>query len=166
MDENKETNNQIKNETKKKKGLLSFRGLLIKDRLKKAFNMIIVVNAVGMVFGIIALIVVIGNFKKAMENYALPQGDIALFMNEYAECRSNMRGIIGYEDQEMIDLLKNKHETRVANTYRRLEDFGSTMVTKEGQESYTKIQNALDAYIADVSPATPLPIIIISYPVF
>lgn len=132
----------------KKKGLLNFRGMKIKERLKKAFNMIIVINAIGMVFGIIALIVVIGNFKKAMENYALPQGDIALFMNEYAECRSNMRGIIGYEDQETIDLLMEKHTNRVTTAYQRLEDFGSTMVTKEGHESYAKIKEAFEIYIA------------------
>ena len=59
--------------------------------------------------GLIAIVVVTSNFKNAMNNYALPQGDIALFMNEYAECRSNMRGIIGYEDQDLIDSLIQKH---------------------------------------------------------
>ena len=76
-------------------GLFNFKGLRIQERLKKAFNMIIVIASIGSVVGIISLAVVIGQFKYSMQNYALPQGDIALFMNEYAECRSNMRGIIG-----------------------------------------------------------------------
>ena len=90
------------------------------------------------------------NFEKAMQNYALPQGDIALFMNEYAECRSNTRGIIGYEDQEQIDLMVQKHDGRVENTYNRLESIKTTIVTKEGKEAYAKIEAALEAYFLKV----------------
>lgn len=46
--------------------------------------MVTVIAAVATFIGLIAMIVVTANFKKAMYNYALPQGDIALFMNEYA----------------------------------------------------------------------------------
>ena len=75
-----------KKETKKT-GLFNFKGMRIEARLKKAFNMIIVIASIGSVVGIISLMVVIGQFKHSMQNYALPQGDIALFMNEYAESR-------------------------------------------------------------------------------
>lgn len=131
---------------KKKTKLLNFKGLRIEARLRKAFNIIISIAAAGLIIGILCLIVVVSNFERAMKNYALPQGDIALFMNEYAECRSNMRGIIGYEDQAQIDLLVEKHDTRVSNTYARLEDIKSTMVTKEGKDAYAKIETALKAY--------------------
>lgn len=131
---------------KKKTKLLNFKGLRIEARLRKAFNIIISIAAAGLIIGILCLIVVVSNFERAMKNYALPQGDIALFMNEYAECRSNMRGIIGYEDQAEIDLLVEKHDTRVSNTYARLEDIKSTMVTKEGKDAYAKIETALNAY--------------------
>lgn len=133
---------------KKKAGLLNFKGLRIEARLKKAFNIIIVIASCGLIIGIICLMVVVANFEKAMENYALPQGDIALFMNEYAECRSNTRGIIGYEDQEEIDLMVAKHDTRVTNTYTRLKEFKDNMVTDEGKAAYAKIETALEAYFA------------------
>ena len=133
---------------KKKKGFLNFKGMRIEERLRKAFNIIIIIASVGSVAGIISLMVVVSNFESAMKNYALPQGDIALFMNEYAECRSNTRGIIGYEDQEQINLMVSKHDTRVKNTYARLEGIKSTMVTKEGKEAYAKIEAALEAYFA------------------
>ena len=136
-----------KKETKKT-GLFNFKGMRIEARLKKAFNMIIVIASIGSVVGIISLMVVIGQFKNAMENYALPQGDIALFMNEYAECRSNMRGIIGYEDQDLIDLLVEKHEARKVTTYERLAAIEETMVTNDGKEAYAKIEAALEAYFA------------------
>ena len=135
-------------DTKKKAGLMNFKGMRIERRLRKAFNMIIIIASIGSVVGILSMFVVMANFKTAMNNYALPQGDIALFMNEYAECRSNTRGIIGYEDQELIDQLVEKHATRVTNTYARLEAIASTIITKEGEAAYAKIQVALDAYFA------------------
>ncbi len=132
----------------KKKKFLSFKGMRIEERLKKAFNIIIMIASVGSIAGILSLIIVVANFERAMQNYALPQGDIALFMNEYAECRSNTRGIIGYEDREQIDLMVSKHAMRVENTYARFEAIESTIVTPEGRDAYEKIEAALEAYFA------------------
>ena len=133
---------------KEKHGIFNFKGMKIEERLRKAFNTIIVIASVGTVVGIIALMVVVLNFEKAMDNYALPQGDIALFMNEYAESRSNMRGIIGYENQELIDVMVEKHDMRKATTYERLAAIEETMVTPEGHAAYAKIEEALEAYFA------------------
>ncbi len=116
--------------SKRKKGLFS--GMRIERKLKRAFNIVTIISAFASFIGMIAIIIVIGNFKNAMNNYALPQGDIALFMNEYAECRSNMRGIIGYDDEELVNALLQKHAVRRENTYARLADIQKTMVTKEG----------------------------------
>ena len=135
-----------KKTTKTTGNFFNFRGGRIEKRLKKAFNLVSIISAAVSLVGLIAIVVVTSNFKNAMENYALPQGDIALFMNEYAECRSNMRGIIGYEDQDLIDLLVEKHNTRKATTYERLAAIEETMVTNDGRAAYAKIENALEAY--------------------
>ena len=137
-------------EKQKKSKLLdfNFKGMRIEERLRKVFNLIIVLASIGSVVGIIALVVVIGQFKYSMENYALPQGDIALFMNEYAESRSNTRGIIGYENQREIDLMVEKHDNRKATTYERLAAIEATIVTNDGREAYEAIKVALDAYFA------------------
>ena len=124
----------------------NFKGMRIEARLRKVFNLIIIIASIGSVIGVIALVAVLGQFKHAMNNYALPQGDIALFMNEYAECRSNMRGIIGYEDQDLIDSLLQKHKERKANTLDRFEALHEHIVTDEGEAAYKKIEKALDAY--------------------
>ena len=129
-------------------GLLSFSGMRIEKRLKKAFNIVTVISAVASLVGLIAILVVTSNFKNAMANYALPQGDIALFMNEYAECRSNLRGIIGYDKQENVNTLLEKHVIRKDNTYERLAAIQETMVTKEGHAAYARISEALEDYFA------------------
>lgn len=138
-----------KAKTKKKKGIfdLNFKGMRIEERLRKAFNIIIMIASIGSVVGIVSLIVTVSSFESAMKNYALPQGDIALFMNEYAECRSNMRGIIGYEDQEEIDMMVKLHDEHKVKTYAILEqDIYPTIVTAETREAYAKIKTALDVY--------------------
>lgn len=134
--------------TKKKGKFLNFKGMRIEERLRKAFNIIILIASVGSVVGILSLLIVVNSLEKATANYALPQGDIALFMNEYAECRSNTRGIIGYEDQDLIDQLVDKHDDRVINTKARYEAIHETIVTKEGEAAYKEIGTALDAYLA------------------
>ena len=133
--------------SKKKRKFLNFKGMRIEERLRKAFNIIIAIASLASVIGMICLLVVVANFKSAMNSYALPQGDIALFMNEYAECRSNTRGIIGYEDQNLIDQLVAKHDSRVANTKARFEAIHDSIVTKEGEAAYAKMFAALDAYL-------------------
>ena len=137
-------------EKKQKTKLLdfNFKGMRIEARLKKAFNLIIIIASIGSVIGVISLVTVLGQFKHAMNNYALPQGDIALFMNEYAESRSNMRGIIGYENQEQIDLMISKHDERKSNTLSRYEALYEYIVTPEGEAAYKKIGDALNAYFA------------------
>lgn len=134
-------------EKKKKSGtIFNYSNMRIEKRLKKAFNIVSIIATVASLIGLIAIVVVMGSFKKAMENYALPQGDIALFMNEYAECRSNMRGIIGYDKQEYVDILVEKHDMRREKTYERLAAIEKTMVTPEGHAAYAEIAAALDAY--------------------
>ena len=118
----------------------------IEKRLKRAFNMVTIIAAISTLIGLVCMIVVTINFKKAMNNYALPQGDIALFMNEYAECRSNLRAVIGYEDQDLIDSLMEKHENRKQSTYERLAAIEKTMITPEGHAAYADIEKALNAY--------------------
>ena len=135
-----------KQKSKTTENFFSFRGMRIEKRLKKAFNIVTIISAVASLVGLIAIVVVTSNFKNAMNNYALPQGDIALFMNEYAECRSNMRGIIGYEDQDLIDSLIQKHAVRKESTYERLAAIEKTMVTPEGKAAYNEIEKALEAY--------------------
>ena len=125
---------------------LSFKGMRIEGRLKKAFNIVTVISAAATLIGLIAMIVVTFNFKNSMNNYALPQGDIALFMNEYAECRSNMRGIIGYEDMDLINNLKEKHAVRKEATYERLAEIKKNIITPEGEAAYSKIESALEEY--------------------
>ena len=133
---------------KNKKKILNFKGMRIKERLKKSFSIIIGMSGIALVIAMIALLVIVSNFKTALHNYALPQGDIGMLMNEHAECRSAMRGIIGYENQKEIDLMVEQHAGHEAKVYELVEVIRPTMVTDEGREALAEIESALDAYFA------------------
>lgn len=131
---------------KMKNNFFNFKGLRIQERLQKAFKITILISTIALAIGVIAIFVITSNYKKAMNNYALPQGDIGMLMNEHAECRSAMRGIIGYEDQNQIDLMLEQHAEHKAKVYELIEEIRPTMVTKEGHASMAAIESALEAY--------------------
>lgn len=58
--------------TTKKGKIFNFKGMRIEARLRKAFNVIILIASIGSIAGILALMIVVANFESAMENYALP----------------------------------------------------------------------------------------------
>ena len=133
-------------ETGAKKKLLNFKGMRIQERLSKAFNIIIVISVIALAIGVVSILIITSNYKKAMNNYALPQGDIGMLMNEHAECRAAMRGIIGYEDQEQIDLMTQQHAEHKERVYELIEEIRPTMITTEGHEALAAIESALEAY--------------------
>lgn len=132
--------------TKKKKEFLNFRGMRIQERLKRAFSIVIFIAVAVSVIGTVAIFVITSNFKTAMNYYALPQGDIGMLMKEHAECRSAMRGIIGYENQEEMDLMVKQHAEHKARVYELIEEIRPTMITTEGKIALEQVENALEAY--------------------
>ena len=60
-----------KNKRKESKGLQSLNNLRIQERLKKSNNMILGFATFAAIVGVIAILVVAQNYKKAMENYGL-----------------------------------------------------------------------------------------------
>ena len=131
---------------RRKANILDLKGLNLEKRLRRAFTFVGVVAVSSTLIGLVALIVITSNYRNAMENYALPQGDIALFMNEYSESQSTMRGIIGYEDKDTINLLIQQHDEHRTKAYEMLNSLESKMITKEGKEAYTKIKEAMEKY--------------------
>jgi len=129
-------------------GFMNFDNMRIQERLKKSYNLVLGIATIAAVVGVIAVILVATNYKKAMENYALPQGDIGMMMQSIADCRSATRGIIGYEDESMIDSLVESHDDYKADVYELIEVIRPTMVTPEGHAALAKIETAVEEYFA------------------
>ena len=125
--------------------------LKIRDRLTKSFLRVILVSAIAAVVGVIALIVMSSMYNNALINYGFAQGDIGKAMNLFTETQSDLRGAIGYDDEERIQTLKEEYYTKQDDFKTALEGLKANNVSKEEQEVYNQVVAALDGYwdIAD-----------------
>jgi len=131
---------------KNKVGFFDFNNMRIEQRLKNSNKLLLGFASFAAVIGIIAVLIVATNYKKAMENYALPQGDIGKLMQCVADCRSATRGIIGYESEEQIATLVESHDSYVKEVDSYIAKIKPTMVTPEGHAAMAKIEKTIDAY--------------------
>lgn len=118
----------------------------IKDRLVRAFITVACIMTTVSLVTLITMFVVSQLYSSALIHYGFAQGDIGSAMTQFADTRSAMRGIIGYDDQDAIDTLLANHET-YKNTF--TEEFAaleSSMVTAENKALYKDIQTKLTSY--------------------
>lgn len=118
----------------------------IGKRLKNSFTQIIVVFGVLSVLVMAVMFYTAKNYERVLDYYAYPQGDIALVMNESAEVRSATRGIIGYETEELIQVVQEQHDEAVANFEELLEKVRAMMITDEGTACMEAIDKAWTEY--------------------
>ena len=115
-------------------------------RLRFSFRQIIVI------FGVLAALIVgvmlytLNNYAVILDDYAYPQGDIALAMNESAEIRSASRGIVGYDSDALISSMQKQHDEAVTRFEEYLEKIRPTMVTAEGAACMEEIDKAWKEY--------------------
>ena len=135
-----------KTKSKNKVGFFEFNKMRIQERLQKSYIMVLMIATVAAVVGVIAVAIVATNYKKAMENYALPQGEIGQLMEAVSQCRSATRGIIGYEDPEMVQSLVEQNAEYRGYAANRIENIRPTMITAEGKAALAEIEAAIAAY--------------------
>lgn len=131
-------------------------------RLKKSFRQIILIFGVLSALVVLVMMYTLNNYGVILDNYAYPQGDIALAMNESAEVRAATRGIVGYDSDELIESMKVQHEQAIKLFEQYLEQVRPTMNTKEGIACMEAIDTAwaeykeVDAKVIAVGATTDL----------
>lgn len=120
--------------------------LRIGARLKTAFVQVILIFSVLLLIVVGIMLYMTSNYSSILDNYAYPQGDIAMAMNYSAEVRSSTRGAIGYQSEAMIQSMNQQHEEAIANFEAKLEEIRPTMISKEGKTAMDVIDKAWAAY--------------------
>ena len=67
-----------------------FENLKIRQRLKKAFAIIVVISSIAGVLGALAMIVTMNRYQHALTNYGFSQGDIGKAMTVFTDVRSRL----------------------------------------------------------------------------
>lgn len=79
-------------------------------RLKKSFRQIILIFGILSALVVVIMLYTINNYGTILDNYAYPQGDIAMAMNESAEVRAASRGISQLDDAEdLVSVYSDKN---------------------------------------------------------
>lgn len=120
----------------------------IKERLVRGFVIASGVPAIVAAVALIAMIVVALRYSNALEVYGFAQGDVGQAMTYFAEARSTMRGVIGYDDEAMIESLKADHAKSIENFTASFAELESAMVSAENKKVYADISSKLPAYWA------------------
>ena len=120
----------------------------IKERLVRGFVIASGIPAAVAAVALIAMIIVALRYSNALKVYGFAQGDVGKAMTYFAESRSTMRGVIGYDDEAVIESLKASHTASIENFTSSFEALEKSMVSKENKKVYADITSKLPAYWA------------------
>lgn len=118
----------------------------IKDRLVRAFIFAAGIPAAVSVIVLGVLITVALVYSDAMVNYGFAQGDVGKTLKYFAEARSALRAVIGFDDEEFIQGQLTSHQESKEQFEQSFADLEQYMVSDANKEIYKEIANKLDAY--------------------
>lgn len=121
--------------------------LRIEKRLTRSSIVTVAVAGVGAVVAALFLFYTGVRYDNTLTYYAFPQGDIGIAMTQLADIRSATRGAIGYDDEELIASLVEKHDEAVDTLNEYMARIETTIITEAGRQEYNDITNSLKEYL-------------------
>lgn len=120
--------------------------LKIREKLSKSYQQVIFIASISAIVGICALLIMSSMYNNALTNYGFAQGDIGQAMAAFADARSDLRGAIGYDNEDVIKDEKEDYYVKqdLFNTY--LDEMAKTLATKVERDTYNQILADLDGY--------------------
>lgn len=123
-----------------------YKNLKIQERLKKCFTVVALLASIAGVIGAIMMLIISTQYKHALTNYGFSQGDIGKAMIVFADARSAARGVIGYNDTDMIATMKQIHDEKK----QKFDDYwaivANTCVTGTEKDLYEQVNTLVQQY--------------------
>lgn len=114
--------------------------------------MVAAITAIGAVVGLAAMLVMSNRYSSALVNYGFSQGDIGKAMITFANTRSATRGIIGFDEQGLVDDAMTEHDEQKAKFENYFATVGDVVTTSEEKALYQQISDKLQQYWAAEEP--------------
>lgn len=118
----------------------------IKERLVRGFITAAGIPAAAAVAALITVIAVAYIYAGALTDYGFAQGDVGKTMTYFAETRSALRGVIGYDEPSAVEKMKSEHDENVALFEKSFAALESYMVSEENKQNYRDITAELVEY--------------------
>ena len=100
-------------------------------RLTKAFVMVAAITAIGAVVGLAAMLWDVEPLFQRTCELRFSQGDIGKAMITFANTRSATRGIIGFDEQGLLDDAMTEHDEQKAKFENYFATVGDVVTTSE-----------------------------------
>lgn len=120
----------------------------IRERLVRGFVVASGIPALVAAVALIAMIVVAMVYSGALKDYGFAQGDVGKAMTHFAEARSTLRGVIGYDDESAIASMRQAHEKSIEDFNASFASLEKFMVSAENKKVYDEISAELPTYWA------------------
>lgn len=86
-------------------------GKRLRKRITSATIIIALIVSISAIIALIGIMVMGNRYNYALVNYGFSQGDVGRMMVTFADSRSNLRAVIGYEDTDMVQASYEEYET-------------------------------------------------------
>lgn len=120
--------------------------LKIEKRLSKSFTLVSLITSIAAVIGLIALIITTTQYSNALKNYGFTQGDIGKVLVTFADTRAATRGIIAYQQKDLIDSTKTIHDTKKQKFLDYMTTVEKAMTSDEEKAAYQEAETQLGKY--------------------
>ncbi|MCM1201790.1 MAG: methyl-accepting chemotaxis protein [Bacteroides fragilis] len=118
----------------------------IKERLEHSFLIASGIPALVAAIALVTLIAVSQIYSSTLVDYGFAQGDVGKTLAYFAETRSALRGVIGYDEQTAIDSMMEDHNKNVQLFEQSFADLESAMVSDANKAIYSDISTKLVDY--------------------
>ena len=120
--------------------------LKIEKRLSKSFTLVSLIASIAAVIGLIALIITTTQYSSALKNYGFTQGDIGKALVTFADTRAATRGIVAYQQKDLIDSTKTIHDAKKQKFLDYMTTVEETMTSDEEKAAYQEAETQLEKY--------------------
>ncbi|MCM1087217.1 MAG: methyl-accepting chemotaxis protein [Muribaculaceae bacterium] len=118
----------------------------IEKRLEHGFLVASGIPAIVAALVMIVLIVVAFVYSNALHNYGFAQGDVGKTMTYFAETRSALRAVIGYDEASAIESMLVTHDENVELFEKSFAELEASMVSDANKKTYSDITAELEDY--------------------
>lgn len=119
----------------------------IEKRLTYSSVISVALASIGAIVAAVFLFYMGTRYDQILTYNAFPQGDIGLAMTELADVRSATRGAIGYEDEELIASLVERHDEAIEKLNAYLVEIEATCSDDNERQEYNDVVEALEKYL-------------------
>lgn len=125
---------------------MDFKKLKIEKRLMKGFRIVSLVASIAAVLGVVAMLVIANRYDSALKNYGFAQGEVGKALVTFADTRSSVRGIIGYDDMGIVESLSEADKVNREKFNKYWADVEQRITGKDERALYTEITEELGEY--------------------